>query len=170
MNVISKVTADAAPKKTTVTKTTTKTSLSDAISPPKMAILHLVIEGRSPLMVCRFSQKAMNAMREKHEAGSVAKSKKVREARDFDADFEAARHLSRDGWDGVNASAFRNAIIDVCRVANFKMTHAKLAAFVEADGFDVVDGIPLVRIESPNEHVHVTRRAEIPPVLASVEA
>lgn len=142
MNIQSKVTAVAAPKKSAVTS-------MDSISPPKMAILHLIIQGIAPLMVCRFSQKAMNSMREKHEAGSVAKSKKLREARDFDADFEAARHLSREGWDGVNASAFRNAVIDVCRVANFKMTHAKLAMFVEADGFDIVDGIPLVRIESP---------------------
>lgn len=133
-----------------------KATSIDAITPPQMAILHLAIQGIAPLMVCRFSEKAMNTMREKHEAGSVAKSKKVREARDFDADFQAARHLSREGWDGVNASAFRNAVIDVCRVANFKMTHAKLALFVEADGFDKVDGVPLVKIESEADPVACT--------------
>lgn len=122
-----------------------------AISPPKMAILHLHIRGVAPLMICRFSAKSMNSIKEKQKAGSTANVRKTREARDFDADFQAARHLSREGWDGVNASAFRNAAIDVCRVANFKMTHAKLAVFVEADGFDVVDSVPLVRIHSESE-------------------
>jgi uncharacterized membrane protein len=35
----------------------------------------------------RFSEKAMNAMMDKMKGGSQSKSKKVREARDFDDDF-----------------------------------------------------------------------------------
>lgn len=133
----------------------------ETISPPKMAVLHLHIRGTAPLMICRFSQKSMNSIKEKQKAGTTANVKKVREARDFDADFEAARHRSKEGWDGINASAFRNGAIDVCRVANFKMTHAKLAIFVEQDGYDVVDKVPLVRIhgEEPVNSTMAVRNA-----------
>ena len=85
-------------------------------------------------------------MRATQEAGSTAKSKKNREAKDFEALYEGARHVSDDGWDGIHAAAFRNAAISACRAAGFVMTKAKLALFVEADGFDRDDRTPLVRI------------------------
>jgi hypothetical protein len=37
-------------------------------------------------------------------------------------------------------------MIDACRLVGFKMTHAKLSIFVIAQGYDRVDGTPLVRI------------------------
>ena len=37
-------------------------------------------------------------------------------------------------------------MISACRVVGFKMTLAKLSVFVEPDGFDAVDGTPLVKI------------------------
>ena len=46
----------------------------------------------------------------------------------------------------MNAAAFRAAMISACRLVGFKMTLAKLSTFVEADGFDDKDGVPLVRI------------------------
>lgn len=118
------------------------------ISPPEMWTVHFNLTGTSPLMIARFSEKAQHAIREKQEAGSVAKSKKNRSARDFENDFEQARHRSTEGWDGVNAASFRNAAIRACSAAGFVMTKAKLAIFCEADGYDVVDGVPLVRIHS----------------------
>jgi hypothetical protein len=48
----------------------------------------------------RFSAKAMQAMRAKMLEGSTAKGKKVREARDFEDDFEQAKHISTEGWPG----------------------------------------------------------------------
>lgn len=151
MNVHLPTATDKAPKSTDMV----------TIAPPKMAIMTLHIVGTSPLMICRFSEKSMNAIKEKQEAGSQANAKKQRSARDFEADFQSARHLSKDGWDGINASAFRNGAIDVCRVANFKMTHAKLAVFVEADGYDKIDSVPLVKIhgEEPRNSVMAVRNA-----------
>lgn len=116
------------------------------------------IVGTAPYVQARFSEKARQAMAAKHQEGSTGRAKKVREARDFDADYRGAMHISRKGWAGIPAPAFRNGMISACRIVGFKMTHAKLSVFVEADGFDVVDGTPLVRIEGePRPHMMHTR-------------
>ena len=62
---------------------------------------------------------------------------------------------------GIPAPAFRNAMIDACRLVGFKMTYAKLSIFVRADGFDVDDGTPLVRIRKgePEKHEAFVRLA-----------
>lgn len=120
--------------------------LAVSISKPNFAVIKLKLVGTAPYMQARFSAKAMNAMMEKMAAGSTAKKGKQRAARDFDSDFREAQHISEDGWNGIPASAFRNACIDVCRMVGFKMTHAKMSVFVQADGYDKVDGSPLVKI------------------------
>ncbi len=57
------------------------------------------------------------------------------------------------------AAALRNACIDVCRMVGFKMTHARMSVFVEADGFDRVDGQPLVKlIAGPPERTEMATR------------
>jgi hypothetical protein len=125
-------------------------STTISIKPPDIRELHVTIIGTAPLMICRFSHKAMMAMMAKHEAGSTGKKVIKKEARDFDADFQGARHLSGDGWDGIHAAAFRNGMISACRLVGFKMTIAKMSVFIEPDGFDVVDGVPLIRIHGPD--------------------
>ena len=107
------------------------------------------IKGTAPYVQARFSAKAMQAMKDKMLAGSTAKGKKVREARNFDEDFEQAKHVSEQGWVGIPASSFRQAIISACRLVGFRMTLAKLSVFVAADGFDRVDGIPLIKLQAP---------------------
>lgn len=87
----------------------------------------------------------MNEMAEKMQAGSQSGSRKIRSARDFDADFKGAQHISADGWNGIPASAFRSAAIAACRMVGLKMTHAKMSIFVDSEGYDR-DGTPLVRI------------------------
>jgi len=116
------------------------------ISAPNIRTACFTIIGSSPYVQARFSAKAMQAMKSKMMAGSTAKGKKVREARDFDDDFKQAQHISEDGWYGIPAGAFRQAIISACRLVGFKMTMAKLSVFVESDGVDRVDGVPLVRL------------------------
>lgn len=114
------------------------------ISAPKFGITDFIIEGVAPLVVERFSKKA--ELMAKMAEGQSAKSKKVRDARDYDKEAEEARYRSADGWEGMNAAAFRAAMISACRLVGFKMTLAKLSTFIEADGFDKNDGVPLVRI------------------------
>jgi len=114
------------------------------ISPPKFGVTDFYIEGAAPLVVERFSKKA--ELMAKMAEGQSAKNKKARDARDYDKEAEDARYRSMDGWEGMNAAAFRAAMISACRLVGFKMTLAKLSAFIEADGFDKNDGVALVRI------------------------
>ena len=79
------------------------------IAPPNIKTGILWIKGTSPLVVHKFPEKAKKMIREKQAAGSVANSKKKREAKDFEAAFEGARHRSFEGWDGIPAPAFRSA-------------------------------------------------------------
>lgn len=117
-----------------------------AITYPNMAVLSVRIRGTAPLVINRFPQKAIEMMKAAQAAGSQGKKGRKREAKNFDECFEQAKHVSHDGWCGIAAPAFRNAMVDACRLVGFKMTHAKLGVFVEADGFDRLDGTPLVRI------------------------
>lgn len=130
------------------------------IAAPKLRTAEFKLIGTAPYVQLRFSQKAMNAMAEKMKAGSQAKGKKVREARDFDDDFLQAQHISEDRWVGIPAGSFRAAMISACRLVGFKMTLAKLSVFIEADGIDRVDGVPLVKIEgTPEPNVMAVRNA-----------
>jgi hypothetical protein len=128
------------------------------IKAPKFEIIELRIEGTAPLVMHKFSQKAREQIIATQKAGQQSAGKRKREPKDFDAVYEGARHLSEEGWDGIPAGAFRNAMISACRTVGYKMTHAKLAAFVLADGFEGDDGTPLVRIYGePEKHTTYAR-------------
>jgi len=129
-----------------------------SIKAPRLATAEFRLIGTAPYVQARFSAKAMNMMAEKMRAGQQSKKGRVREARDFGEDFRQALHVSTEGWYGIPASAFRQAMISACRLVGFKMTLAKLSVFVEADGFDAVDGIPLVRIEGKPEPITMAVR------------
>lgn len=116
------------------------------ITRPDMRVISLEISGTSPLVINKFSSKAKELMMATQMAGSTAKSRKAREAKDFEELYNGARHISSEGWDGIHAASFRNAAISACRAAGFVMTKAKLAIFIEPDGFDADDMTPLVRI------------------------
>ena len=100
-------------------------------------------------------------MRETQEAGSTQKGKKHREPKNFEQCYEEAKHVSEDGWLGIAASSFRNGAISACRTVGYAMTLAKLAIFVEADGYDKGDGTPLVRLikGEPQMWIAPTRNA-----------
>jgi hypothetical protein len=114
------------------------------ITPPKFGVTDFYIEGAAPLVIERFSKKA--ELMAKMAEGKSAGNKKVRDARDYDKEAEEARYRSAENWEGMNAAAFRAAMISACRLVGFKMTLAKLSTFIEADGYDKNDGVPLVRI------------------------
>lgn len=136
MNEMTKVTAETKGKVVTTT-----------IKPPRMLTATFQIVGTEPLMTARFSKKA--ELMAKMAEGKSAASKKVRDARDFNQDAEDAAYRSEEGWYGVHAASFRNALISACRLVGFKMTLAKLSLFVEADGYDIRDSTPLVKIDAP---------------------
>lgn len=128
------------------------------ISPPKFGITDFYIEGIAPLVVERFSKKA--ELMAKMQEGKSAGSKKTRTARDYERETEEARYRSDEGWEGMNAAAFRAGMISACRLVGFKMTLAKLSCFIEADGWDAVDSLPLIRIYgASNQYSAHTRNA-----------
>jgi hypothetical protein len=137
---------------------TQKTTNVVSISAPKIQTAKFRLVGTSPFVQARFSAKAKQAMMAKMAAGSTARGKKVRDARDFDQDCRDAMHIGIDGKAGVPAGAFRNAMISACRLVGFKMTMAKLSVFVEADTFDAVDGVPLVHIHGDWERLDMHTR------------
>ena len=117
-----------------------------AIKKANIKVLPLEIVGTSPYVQNRFSAKAMNQIIATQEAGSQSAKGKKREPKDFEACYEGAKHIATDGWLGIPAGAIRAACVSACRTIGFKMTLAKLAIFVLADGFDKVDGTPLIKI------------------------
>jgi hypothetical protein len=118
------------------------------------------VSGATPFVQNAFPKKAREKMHEQQASGARAKKGQKREPKDFDLCYEQSKHKSREGWLGIPAAAFRNALISACRTVGFKMTLAKLAVFIVADGFDAVDGMPLVRIEGEPRYVeHYVRNA-----------
>jgi hypothetical protein len=128
------------------------------ISPANMQFARFKLKGTAPLVQARFSAKAMQAMMSKMAAGSTANKSRAKPARDYDDDYRQAMHISTEGWCGVPAGAFRQAMISACRLVGFKMTLAKLSLFIIADGIDKVDGIPLVKFEGTPERVDMAVR------------
>lgn len=108
------------------------------------AVFH--IKGTAPLVICRFSKK--DELLADYEKGTQkGKGKKVYAPTDLDNVFEEAKYISKDGWEGFNASSIRNGLIRVCTLVNFKMTLAKMSLFVIEDGRDAKEHqMPLVRI------------------------
>ncbi len=127
------------------------------ISAPNIQAASVKLVGTSPLMMARFSQKAMLQMSGKM-TGEIKKGSRVREARDFDEDYEQAFHKSMDGWTGIPCSALRAACISACRLVGFQMTRAKLSIFVVQEGLDAVDGLPLFQLYGTPEQTKMAVR------------
>lgn len=115
------------------------------VTPPNFRVVQCTFVGLTPYVQNAFSHKAFTQIHEAQAAGKKSKTKKVHEAKDFQACYEGALHRFTDGGYGIPAPAFRNAMIDACRAANLKMTVCKQAIFIQADGIGT-DGTPLVRI------------------------
>lgn len=117
------------------------------IAPPNYKVAEFRIVGTAPLVQNKFSKKARQQIHDTQEAGSQGKKGKKREGKDFQAAFEGAAHRGPNGEYGVPAPAFRNALVDACRMVGFKMTHAKMSVFILAD-FVGEDGTPLIRLDA----------------------
>lgn len=125
------------------------------IQPPRFKTVKFLIKGTAPYVHQRFWKKGQ--VMEAQMAGDQAKTRKKRTPKDFKKEYEESKHKTKSGWCGIPASSFRNAVISACRIVNFKMTLAKLAIFVEADGWDQ-DGMPIVRINGePEQHIGYAR-------------
>lgn len=129
------------------------TSEAVRISPPNFKTAIFRIVGTAMLVTNKFSEEGRNQMREKQEAGSQqGKKGSAKPPKDFKAAAAASAHYSTEGWIGMPCGAMRKAMIDSCRLTAQKMTMAKMAIFIEADGADRDEGTPLIRIIGEPRH------------------
>lgn len=146
----------------TATKNEKKAGRVEAITitAPRIRVIPIEIRGTAPYVQNKFSAKTKAQIKATQEAGSQAKTKKKRDPKNFRENFEAALHRSRAGWPGIPAPAFRNAMIDACRMVGYKMTQAKMSIFIEADDYDADDGTPLVKINGKPQYHEAAVRLE----------
>lgn len=130
------------------------------IRPPKFEQSKITIVGTAPYIMNKFSQKAQNMIIAAQEAGQQGRKGKKRDPKVFEELYQGAFHRSIEGWPGIPASCFRNAMISACRIVGFRMTLAKLSLFVRADGHEE-DGTPLVKITKgkPEQRFDYARNA-----------
>jgi hypothetical protein len=120
-----------------------ETKRAVTIKAPNMQVAEFEIKGISPLVIHRFSIK----MLPNPDEPKPTNKRKTTDHPSTDDRFNDARYISKEGWDGFHAGAIRAAMISACRLANFKMTLARLSIFVIQDGWDVKENqVPLVRI------------------------
>ena len=129
--------------------------VSVTIKPPNFQTAVFELVGTAPYVQLTFSEKKIEGIRRKHEEGPRRKKGEARVPRNFEEEYRQSMYVSREGWHGIPASAFRKGAISVCRVKGFKMTLAKLCLFVVADGFDAKSGKPMVRILKGQPRMHV---------------
>lgn len=113
------------------------------IKAPNIQVAEFEIKGTAPLVIHRFSQK----MLPNPDEPKPNNRRKTKDHPTTDERFNNARYISKEGWDGLHAGAIRAAMISACRLANFKMTLARLSIFVIQDGWDKAEPqIPLIKI------------------------
>jgi len=117
-----------------------------SISPANFAETVVRVVGNAPYVMNKMSAENRKKMMDKQLKGGRAKKGEMRQPKDFEKIYQGCMHISREGWYGQPASAYRAALVSACRLVGFKMTLAKLSVFVIPDGFDADDGQPLVRI------------------------
>lgn len=115
-----------------------------AIKPPNFQWCSFKLIGTKPLVQHRFSKKG--EIIKDMEEGDRRKKNRKREPRDFEKDFRESMHIFDDESYGHPAEAFRKAMISACRTVGFVMTLAKLGIYVEDDGLDKYEKIPLVKL------------------------
>lgn len=152
-----RMTTAVAPKSV---KASTEEVASVMIKKPNLRVVHCRIVGDAPYLQHAFPQKARVQIEETQRAGSTARGKKIRQARNFEEDYEEAKHHSTEGWIGIPAASIRAALISACRLVGFPMTKAKLSIFCLGDGQDKLDGQGLIKIMGQPEQTVMPVRLE----------
>jgi len=140
----------------------TKTAVQEVvIRKPRVEVVEVDIVGTSPYVQNKLSKAVIEELIKDQASGERKRKGKKREPKDFDQLWREVTRQSPEGWYGIPAPAFRQAMVDACRLAGVKMTMARMSFFVEADGYDKDDGMPLVRITKgePKPRIDITRIA-----------
>lgn len=96
-------------------------------------VFEVPIQGRTPLIVNRWSEKAKQMMLEAQQT----KARTKKDPKDPVANFEASRYRMPDGRDGFPATAFKAAIVGAARYFDgITMTLLKQSVLVLGEGGD----------------------------------
>jgi hypothetical protein len=117
------------------------------VTPPNYKIVRAKIIGTAPFVSNNFSAEAAEQMKIEMEKGDQGKSAKgPKKPKDFEAGYHGSMHMSTEEWPGIPATSFRAAMIRACSMVKIPMTIARLAFFIMADGDELHNGKPLVKI------------------------
>jgi hypothetical protein len=101
-------------------------------------IIRFTIKGTSPLIQHQWSEKAKREMREKH----AGKKTKTREARDPEAEFQAACYLNDNDEYGIPLMAFKNSLITAAhKDIGIEKTLVRKALFIKSDDSGLIEKI-----------------------------
>lgn len=117
------------------------------IQAPNMETVILHIRGTTPYVQNKFSGRIRDEIAAAQAEGTkLAKAGKAKKPKDFQRLYRECQHIEREkGWNGIPAKAFRDAMIDACRLVDFKMVMARITIWVEAEGYSH-ENAGLVRI------------------------
>lgn len=100
------------------------------IKPLQIETVFVKIEGDTELIMHRWSEKAKRAMLDKQ----MGKARVKKEAKDPEADYQSSMYRLDDGRPGMQAGAFKAAIVGACRMfKGLPMTQAKIAIRVNGE-------------------------------------
>ena len=119
-----------------------KTTEQVGISIPQIAIQRLMVKviGDSPLITHAWAEKAIRQIKDKQ----AKKATKGKEARDPEADYQAAFYRTDDGVPAMPSVAFKSAAVSACRDLDMKMTEARGRFHVEGEFIEII-GEPRMR-------------------------
>ena len=88
------------------------------------------IVGISPLIVHRFSEKAIKMLEDKQAGKAKNKKHDIRKPED---DYHGAKHISTLGWEGFPAAGFKASIIRGAKMIGLVMKDTQTGFFIKAD-------------------------------------
>lgn len=115
------------------------------ISPQQPETIVVPVKGLTPLIVSRFDEKAKEQML----SAMQTKTRKKKEPKDPEKEYERRRYRLADGRDGFPAVGFKGAIVGAARMFDgVTMTALKTMVYVHGEGIDVlvpIDGLCTMR-------------------------
>ena len=115
------------------------------IATQRIDTIEVTVEGISPLIVSRFDEKAKEQML----AAQQTKTRKAKEPKDPEKEFERRRYRLPDGRDGFPAAGFKGAIVGGTRLFDgVTLVGTKIQVYVHGEGTEqlvAIDGLCTMR-------------------------
>lgn len=111
--------------------------------PINLQTLGIRINGETPLIMHKWSEKAKKQIRDKQQKKPEAQ--KAKEARNPEQEFKEAIYTDTDGDYCFPSIAFKKAAVEACRQADITMALARTLFFVEGEFVKIESDEPIMR-------------------------